>query len=155
MIFSSPGVVGPLGEDDAEHRLAELRPQVRHHPHQVDPGQRLVQGLERSAGQDREHRRARLSQVGRDLVEDVGLDRQDDQVGGIGECDVALDRLAADLVGESLRPRVVGVGEEHLLGSTRLAAGRRPATREATAHVSGADEPDSHDENSIWQHPAR
>ena len=105
-----------------EHRLADLGPQIRHDPNQIDPRQGLVESLERRARQDRQHRCAGLDQVRCDLVEDVRLYREDDKVGVVRDGEVALHRLAADILGQPPGPLVVGIREQHRLRGAGLAA---------------------------------
>ena len=65
---------------------------------------------------------------GRDLVEDVRLYGEDDEVGAVRNREVALERLAADLLGQRLALLGIRIGEEHRVRGAGLAARGRPAT---------------------------
>jgi hypothetical protein len=84
------------------------------------------------------------AKIERHLVQRVRLDRENHQVGAVREGEIALDRLAADLLGELIGAGMVDVGEEHRLRRAGFAAGGRPAAGKPAGHVSRAHEAESH-----------
>ena len=140
-----------LRVDDAEDALAELGPQVRHHPDQIDAREapRGVSSSDVPARIDR-HRRARLDQIRRDLVEDVRLYREDHEVGVVRDGDVALASPRRRPPRPAPWPCSGSASANSIAsGAPDSPLGGGPAAGQPAGHVSGAHEAELHGWNSI------
>ena len=96
--------LGRLAAGDTQHAPPHLDRDVWHHPEDVCARKGGADALQRGGAEQGDERLRELAELGGRVAQPRRLDREDDDVGRLGQLSVRGDRPAADLDRERGRP---------------------------------------------------